>query len=206
MNENILTNVSLIRYYNLVRGTNKTRLTPLEVLSIGVQVNAFDVLPKGTNGFHWTDGLIDLHFNGNDYISFPDIIKDSLPTYSEEKGVSNNAISFKVSSVNDSVRALALGGFLKDSQFNIYMVILNPYDSSVIESTNMFTGFLDTVQATYDPIAGKNEMEIRVNSIYKKLDRTPALIAANGVYQSYYPGDAYFSLLGSVNQDQIWRK
>ena len=51
----------------------------------------------------------------------------------------------------------------------------------------------------------KNEMTVYINSVYKKLDRQPPMIAANSVYQSYYPSDAYFSLLGQVNQNQTWK-
>ncbi|HFR2393415.1 TPA: DUF2163 domain-containing protein, partial [Shigella sonnei] len=173
-------------------------------MSLGVNVTCFDVLPKGTNGFHWTDSLIDIDLDGYKYISFPDIISGSLPSYSEQKGMSNDAINFKISNVNASVRALALGGFLKDAQMNIKLVILNPYDSTVIDSMLMFTGFIDYVQAVTDPNQKQNEMTIYVNSVYKKLDRQPALIAANSVYQSYYRNDEYFSLLGQVNQNQNW--
>lgn len=205
MDENILTNTQLLKYWNLVRGGNKTRLTIMEVMSLGVHVTCFDVLPKGTNGFHWTDSLIDIDLDGNKYISFPDIITGSLPSFTEEKGISNDSINFKVSNVNQSTRALALGGFLKDAQMNITLVILNPYDSTVLYSMLMFSGFIDYVQAVADPNQKNNEMTIYVNSVYKKLDRQPPLIAANSVYQSLYKGDEYFSLLGQVNQDQIWR-
>jgi len=177
----------------------------MEVMSLGVHVTCFDVLPKGTNGFHWTDSLIDIDLDGNKYISFPDIITGSLPSFTEEKGISNDSINFKVSNVNQSTRALAFGGFLKDAQMNITLVILNPYDSTVLYSMRMFSGFIDYVQAVADPNQKNNEMTIYVNSVYKKLDRQPPLIAANSVYQSLYKGDEYFSLLGQVNQDQIWR-
>lgn len=205
MDENILTNKQLLRYWNLVRGGNKQRLTVMEVMSLGVHVTCFDVLPKGLNGFHWTDSLIDIDLDGNKYISFPYIITGSLPSFTEEKGISNDSINFKVSNVNQSVRALVFGGKFKDAQMNITLVILNPYDSTVLYSMRMFSGFIDYVQAVADPNQKNNEMTIYVNSVYKKLDRQPPLIAANSVYQSLYKGDEYFSLLGQVNQDQIWR-
>lgn len=205
MDENVLTNKQLLRYWNLVRGGNKQRLTVMEVMSLGVHVTCFDVLPKGLNGFHWTDSLIDIDLDGNKYISFPDIITGSLPSFTEEKGISNDSINFKVSNVNQSVRALVFGGKFKDAQMNITLVILNPYDSTVLYSMRMFSGFIDYVQAVADPNQKNNEMTIYVNSVYKKLDRQPPLIAANSVYQSLYKGDEYFSLLGQVNQDQIWR-
>lgn len=205
MDENILTNKQLLRYWNLVRGGNKQRLTVMEVMSLGVHVTCFDVLPKGLNDFHWTDSLIDIDLDGNKYISFPDIITGSLPSFTEEKGISNDSINFKVSNVNQSVRALVFGGKFKDAQMNITLVILNPYDSTVLYSMRMFSGFIDYVQAVADPNQKNNEMTIYVNSVYKKLDRQPPLIAANSVYQSLYKGDEYFSLLGQVNQDQIWR-
>ena len=205
MDDSILTNPNLIKYWKLVRGTDKTRLSMMDVMSLGVNVTCFDVLPKGSNGFHWTDSLIDISLNNNQYISFPDIISGSLPSYSETKGINNDAINFKVSNVNQSVRALALGGFLKDAKMNITLVILNPYDSTVLYSMLMFSGFIDYVQATADPNDKTNEMTIYVNSVYKKLDRQPALIAANSVYQSIYTGDEYFSLLVQVNQNQDWK-
>lgn len=110
-----------------------------------------------------------------------------------------------MSNVTASVRQLALGGFLKDAQVNIQLVILNPYDSTVLYSMLMFSGFIDYVQAVASPNDSKNEMTVYINSVYKKLDRQPPLLAANSVYQSYYKNDEYFSLLGQVNQDQTWR-
>ncbi|EFO2889191.1 MULTISPECIES: DUF2163 domain-containing protein [Enterobacter cloacae complex] len=205
MNASTYTNANLLKYWKLVRGTTKTQLSLMDIMSLGVFVTCFDVLPKGTNGFHWTDSLIDIPLDGYQYTSFPDIISGSLPSYSEQKGITNDAINFKISNVNASVRALALGGFLKDAQMNIKLVILNPYDSTVIDSMLMFTGFIDYIQAVADPNAKTNEMTVYVNSVYKKLDRQPALIAANSVYQSYYKGDEYFSLLGQVNQNQNWK-
>lgn len=56
MNENILTNVQLLQYWNLVRGGNKTKLTITELMSLGVHVICFDVIPKGTVPF---TGLMD---------------------------------------------------------------------------------------------------------------------------------------------------
>lgn len=205
MNASIYTNANLLKYWKLIRGTTETQLSLMEIMSLGVFVTCFDVLPKGTNGFHWTDSLIDISLDGYQYISFPDIISGSLPTYSEQKGINNDAINFKVSNVNASVRALALGGFFKDAHMNIKLVILNPYDSTVIDSMLMFSGFIDYVQAVADPNQKTNEMTIYVNSVYKKLDRQPALIAANSAYQSIYKGDEYFSLLGQVNQNQNWK-
>lgn len=205
MDDSVLTNPQLLKYWTLVRGTTKTRLTVMDVMSLGVNVTCFDVLPNATNGFHWTDSLIDISLDGNQYISFPDIISGSLPSYAETKGISNDSVNFKVSNVNTSVRALALGGFLKNAKMNIKLVILNPWDSTVLYSMLMFSGFIDYVQAIADPNAPQNEMTIYVNSVYKKLDRQPALIAANSVYQSIYSGDAYFSLLGQINQSQDWK-
>lgn len=205
MDDTILTNPQLLKYWNLVRGGNKSKLSITDVMSLGVHVRCFDVLPKGSSAFYWTDALTDVGINGNNYISFPDIIQDSLPSFQEEKGISNDSVNFKVSNVTSSVRQLALGGFLKDAQVNIRLAILNPYDSTVLYSMLMFTGFIDYCTAIASPNDKTNEMTIYVNSVYKKLDRQPPTIAANSVYQSYYPTDEYFSLLGQVNQDQIWR-
>ncbi|ROP61612.1 hypothetical protein EDF81_0083 [Enterobacter sp. BIGb0383] len=205
MDDNILTNPVLLRYWALMKGKEKTRLSITDVMSMGVHVTCFDVLPNGSSAFFWTDGLIDIVLNGNTYTSFPDIIQKSLPSFSEEKGISNDSINFKISNVNASVRQLALGGFLKDAKMNIRLVILNPFDSTVIYSMLMFSGFIDYCQAVADPNSPINEMTVYVNSVYKKLDRQAPVIAANSVYQSYYSGDQYFSLLGQVNQSQTWR-
>uniref|UniRef100_UPI001F14E7D2 DUF2163 domain-containing protein n=2 Tax=Serratia TaxID=613 RepID=UPI001F14E7D2 len=139
------------------------------------------------------------------YTSFPDLISDSFPSFTETKEINNNSINFKVSNVNDSTRTLALGGAFREAKVNIYLVILNPSDNSVLNSTLMFSGFIDYIQAEADPNAAKNEMSVYLNSVYKKLDLQPRTIAANSVYQSYYPGDEYFSLLGQVNANQSWR-
>lgn len=205
MDDNILTNPELLRYWKLMKGNEKTRLSITDVMSMGVHITCFDVLPNGSSPFFWTDGLIDVVINGNTYTSFPDIVQDSLPSFSEEKGISNDSINFKISNVNASVRQLALGGFLKDAKMNIRLAILNPFDSTVIYSMLMFSGFIDYCQAVADPNSKTNEMTVYVNSVYKKLDRQAPVIAANSVYQSYYKGDEYFSLLGQVNQSQTWR-
>lgn len=205
MDDSIFTNAELLKYWNVVRGGNKTVLSMTDLMSLGVHVTCFDVLPNGYSAFHWTDGLIDINVNGTTYTSFPDIVQDSLPSFTEEKGISNDAINFKISNVNQSVRQLAFTGLLRNAKVNIRLVILNPYDSSTLYSMLIFSGFIDYVQATANPNDKTNEMTVYVNSIYKKLDRQPPVIAANSVYQSYYPGDAYFSLLGQVNNNQVWR-
>jgi len=205
MNE-LLTNPDLLQYWNLTRGGNKTKLTINELMSLGVHCRAIDMFPKnGIPPIFWTDGFVDLNINGTQYTSFPDLISDSFPSFTETKEINNNSINFKVSNVNDSTRTLALGGAFREAKVNIYLVILNPADNSVLNSTLMFSGFIDYIQAEADPNAAKNEMSVYLNSVYKKLDLQPRTIAANSVYQSYYPGDEYFSLLGQVNANQSWR-
>ncbi|HIE0608169.1 TPA: DUF2163 domain-containing protein [Serratia marcescens] len=205
MNE-LLTNPDLLQYWNLTRGGNKTKLTITELMSLGVHCRAIDVFPKNEiPPIFWTDGFVDLNINGTQYTSFPDLISDSFPSFTETKEINNNSINFKVSNVNDSTRTLALGGAFREAKVNIYLVILNPADNSVLNSTLMFSGFIDYIQAEADPNSAKNEMSVYLNSVYKKLDLQPRTIAANSVYQSYYPGDEYFSLLGQVNANQSWR-
>lgn len=205
MNE-LLTNPELLQYWNLTRGGNKTKLTITELMSLGVHCRAIDVFPKNEiPPIFWTDGFVNLNINGTQYTSFPDLISDSFPSFTETKEINNNSINFKVSNVNDSTRTLALGGAFREAKVNIYLVILNPADNSVLNSTLMFSGFIDYIQAEADPNAAKNEMSVYLNSVYKKLDLQPRTIAANSVYQSYYPGDEYFSLLGQVNANQSWR-
>ncbi|WP_439069246.1 DUF2163 domain-containing protein [Serratia nevei] len=205
MNE-LLTNPELLKYWNLTRGGNKTKLTITQLMSLGVHCKAIDVFPKNSiPPIFWTDGFVDLNINGTQYTSFPDLISDSFPSFTETKEINNNSISFKVSNVNDSTRTLALGGALREAKVNIYLVILNPADNTVLNTTLMFSGFIDFIQAEADPNNPKNEMTVNLNSVYKKLDLQPRTIAANSVYQSYYPGDEYFSLLGQVNANQSWR-
>lgn len=202
----LLTNPDLLKYWNLTRGGNKTKLTITELMSLGVHCKAIDVFPKNSiPPIFWTDGFVDLNINGTLYTSFPDLISDSFPSFTETKEINNNSISFKVSNVNDSTRTLALGGALREAKVNIYLVILNPADNTVLNTTLMFSGFIDYIQAEADPNNPKNEMTVNLNSVYKKLDLQPRTIAANSVYQSYYPGDEYFSLLGQVNANQSWR-
>ncbi|HIF6677116.1 TPA: DUF2163 domain-containing protein [Serratia marcescens] len=202
----LLTNPELLKYWNLTRGGNKTKLTITELMSLGVHCKAIDVFPKNSiPPIFWTDGFVDLNINGTQYTSFPDLISDSFPSFTETKEINNNSISFKVSNVNDSTRTLALGGALREAKINIYLVILNPADNTVLNTTLMFSGFIDYIQAEADPNNPKNEMTVNLNSVYKKLDLQPRTIAANSVYQSYYPGDEYFSLLGQVNANQSWR-
>ncbi|MGP2601873.1 DUF2163 domain-containing protein [Serratia ureilytica] len=205
MNE-LLTNPELLKYWNLTRGGNKTRLTITELMSLGVHCKAIDVFPKNSiPPIFWTDGFVDLNINGTLYTSFPDLISDSFPSFTETKEINNNSISFKVSNVNDSTRTLALGGAFREAKVNIYLAILNPADNTVLNTTLMFSGFIDYIQAEAEPNNPKNEMTVNLNSVYKKLDLQPRTIAANSVYQSYYPGDEYFSLLGQVNANQSWR-
>ncbi|MBJ9240875.1 DUF2163 domain-containing protein [Citrobacter braakii] len=205
MNPNILTNPALLEYYNLFRGTNKTVLTIMDVLSMGVHVRAFDVIPKSIPPFYWNDGLNPITFGGTQYTPFPDLVTDSLPAFSEEKQIVNAAMTFKISNVNGSVRALSLGGALKDAQVNLYMVILNPATGDVLDYWRMYTGFIDFIEATANPISTTNELTVTVNSVYKQLDLQTRTLAANSVYQSYYKGDEIMSLLGVVNSGQTWR-
>jgi hypothetical protein len=205
MDNSVLTNPNLLKYWNLVRRQSRTSLSVMEVMSIGINCMCFEVLPKGENGYYWTDALNDVSFNGHSYISFPDIVTGSLPDITEEKGVSNDSLNFKLSNVNDLVRAQALGGYFKDAKISMTMVLLNPFNNTVLYSQLLFSGFIDYVQAQADPIKKTNDMTIYINSIYKKLDRQPPLMGANSVYQSYYPGDQAMSLLGQVNNDQIWK-
>jgi hypothetical protein len=62
---------------------------------------------------------------------------------------------------------------------NITLAILNPFDSTVLYSMLMFSGFIDYIQAVAEPNDMKNEMTVYINSVYKKLDRQPPMIAAN---------------------------
>ena len=70
----------------------------------------------------------------------------------------------------------------------------------------MFAGFIDYCQATANPNEAVTEMTVNINSIYQKLDVQTRTLASNSVYQSYYKGDEFMSLLGQVNKaDQEWR-
>ncbi|MDV0678309.1 DUF2163 domain-containing protein [Citrobacter freundii] len=205
MNPSIFTNPDLLEYWELMRGEKKTSLNVMEVLSLGVHVKCFDVLPTRVPAIYWTDGLGTVTLGNRSYISYPDLVTDTLPAFTEERKIHNAALTFKISNVNTSTRALALSGAFKDAKVNIYMVILNPANGSVLDYWNMYSGFIDFFESSTDPIQGKNEMTVNLNSIYKQLDLQSRTICANSVYQSYWPGDEIMSLLGIVNSGQTWK-
>ncbi|MGI1608011.1 DUF2163 domain-containing protein [Klebsiella michiganensis] len=204
--DDLLTNPNLLKYWNLVKGENKTKLTITDVMSLGQHVTAFDVFSVGQNSIHWTDAFKDITLGGRLYLSFPDIVQDTLPSFNEEKGVSNNSISFKISNIDNSVQMMALSGQLFKAKVNIIMVVLDPYTTEPIYSSLMFCGYIDYCQAVANPNNAVTEMTVNINSIYQKLDVQTRTLAANSVYQSYYKGDEFMSLLGQVNKaDQEWR-
>lgn len=206
MNESILTNDNLLKYWSLIRGETKTRLTITDVMSMGVHVIGFDLLPRSSSAIYWTDGFVPIQLNGAVYQPFPDLIQDSLPSFSEEKGINNDSIDFTVSNVDNATRIAAMAGQFDKAKMNITLIILNPFDSTPIYQQRMFTGYIENFECTVNPFSEVNEMKITVNSVYKRLDVSPKTLAANSVYQSYYPGDAIMSLLGQVNkEDQVWR-
>ena len=55
--DELLTNPNLLKYWNLVKGESKTKLTITDVMSLGQHVTAFDVFPVGQNSIHWTDAM-----------------------------------------------------------------------------------------------------------------------------------------------------
>lgn len=200
----VLTNPDLIEYWNLYR-EHKDVVTIPDVLSLGVHIRCFEVIPKNITPLYWSDGLGTVSFGGSTYTPFPDLITDSLPSFTEEKQIVNSAVTFKVSNVNQSTRALSLGGAFKEAKVNIYLAILNPANGEVLDYWRMFSGYIDFITASTDPISKKNELTVSVDSIYKQLDLQTRTLAANSVYQSYYPGDNMMSLLGVINSGQTWR-
>lgn len=206
MNDSILTNPDLLKYWNLLRGETKTKLTITDLMSMAVHVTCFDLLPRSVSAIYWTDGFAPVQLNGAVYQPFPDLIQDSLPTFSEEKGISNDAIDFTVSNVDNATRIMAMSGQLDKAKFIVTLVILNPYTSAPLYQQRMFTGYIENFECTVNPFSEINEMKVTVNSVYQSLSRTPKTLAANSVYQSIYPGDEIMSLLGQVNKaDQVWR-
>ena len=111
--DDILSNKDLVDYFNLCRGTSKTKLTVTDLFSIGVHVRCFDVLPTSIDPIFFNDGLIDLNIAGKNYVAFPDLVTDSLPSFSEEKQIANTSVTFIVSNVNQSMYILAMGGAFK---------------------------------------------------------------------------------------------
>lgn len=87
MNAGVFTNPDLLEYWNVFRGGNKKQLTLTEVLSMGIHVKCFDVIPKAIDSIHWTDGLGEVTLGGTLYVPFPDLITDSLPSFTEEKQI-----------------------------------------------------------------------------------------------------------------------
>lgn len=202
----ILSNPDLLKYWKLIRGDTKTKLTITEVMSISIHVTAFEVYPRTMNAIYWTDGFNPMTMDGKTYQPFPDLVQDSLPTFSEEKGMGNDTIDFTISNVDNATRIAAMSGQLDKAKVNILLVILNPFTSEVLYNQLLFSGFIENFECTVNPFSQINEMKVTVNSIYQRLDRTPKTLAANSVYQSYYPGDDFMSLLGQVNkEDQVWR-
>lgn len=210
MNSAIFTNAALLSYYNMTHGTTLTVLNLAQLMSMGVHVKCVDVYPQqgtGVNAIHLTDGYIDIVAGGINYTSFPDFINDSFPTFTEQKDISNDSIAFKVSNVNSSFRVLALGGAFKSAQVNVYLTILSPADNSVLVHDLIYAGYIDYFESVSNNTADNitNELTVNLNSVWKKLDVQTKTSAANSVHQSTHPGDAYFSLLGIVNANQVWK-
>jgi hypothetical protein len=210
MNSGIFTNAALLQYYNLTRGKSKTVLTLSDIMSLGVHIKSVDVYPQqgsGVGALHLNDGYVNFTVNGNIYTSFPDFINDSFPSFTEQKDISNDSVSFKISNVNKSFQVLAIGGSLRQAQVNIYLTILSPADNSVLVHDLMFSGYIDYFEnvANNEQQNLKNELTVNLNSVWKKLDVQTKTLAANSVHQSTHPGDAYFSLLGIVNSGQTWK-
>lgn len=204
--DDLLSNPDLIKYWNQFMGGNKTVLTIANIMDLAIHVTAFEVLPRSMSAIYWNDGFATLEMDGKTYQPFPDLVQDSLPSFSEEKGISNDAIDFTVSNVDNATRIAAMAGDLDNAKINILLVILNPYTSEPLYSQLLFSGYIENFECTVNPFSEVNEMKVTVNSIYQRLDRTPKTLAANSVYQSYYPGDQIMSLLGQVNkEDQVWR-
>lgn len=204
--DSILSNPDLLKYWKLIRGETKTKLTIAELMSISIHVTAFEVLPRTMNAIYWTDGFTPITMDGKTYQPFPDLVQDSLPAFAEEKGMGNDTIDFTISNVDNATRIAAMSGQLDNAKVNILLVILNPFTSDVLYNQLIFSGFVENFECTVNPFSEVNKMKVTVNSIYQRLDRTPKTLAANSVYQSYYPGDAIMSLLGQVNkEDQVWR-
>ncbi|WP_368894184.1 DUF2163 domain-containing protein [Kluyvera ascorbata] len=204
MNKDIFTNPDLLEYWALYREP-KNELTISDVLSMGVHVRCFDVIPKAVTPIYWNDGLSTISFGGSTYTPFPDLITDSLPSFTEEKQIVNSSITFKISNVNTTTRALSLGGAFKEAKVNLYLAILNPANGEVLDYWRLFSGYIDFITATTNPLNAKNELTVSVDSVYKQLDLQTRTLAANSVYQSYYPGDNMMSLLGVINSGQTWR-
>lgn len=204
MNKDIFTNPDLLEYWALYREP-KNELTISDVLSMGVHVRCFDVIPKAVTPIYWNDGLSTISFSGSTYTPFPDLITDSLPSFTEEKQIVNSSITFKISNVNTTTRALSLGGAFKEAKVNLYLAILNPANGEVLDYWRLFSGYIDFITATTNPLNAKNELTVSVDSVYKQLDLQTRTLAANSVYQSYYPGDNMMSLLGVINSGQTWR-
>ncbi|PWW04986.1 DUF2163 domain-containing protein [Mangrovibacter plantisponsor] len=201
------TNASLLQYYNMHRGTNKTSLTLPEVVSVGCTVIAVDVMPKSITPLHWNDGFTDISINGVQYISYPGFMDNGFPNITEQKNITNDGITFTLSGIEQDNMVLALDGAYQNAKVNFMLVILNPADNSVLEYQTMYSGYVDYVSASannqHDSI--KNELEININSIWKKLDNDPKTLAANSVHQSMHPGDNFFSLLGILHAEQTWK-
>ncbi|MBK5014002.1 DUF2163 domain-containing protein [Pantoea sp. S62] len=209
MNESVFTNQTLLDFYNLKRGTNKTRLTMSDVTSLGVIVRCVDIYPvpgSPAPQLHLTDAFTDVMANGITYTSFPDFINNSFPTFNEQKDIQNESLSFRISNVEPSFRVLATSGAFRKAKVNIYLTIMSPADNTVIDHDMMFSGYIDyfEVSANNQSQGIINEITVNINSIWNKLDVQMRTLAANSVHQSTHPGDEFFSLLGIIHSQQYW--
>lgn len=208
MNNSILTNPDLIKYWNITRGDTKTVLTESDVYQLNVIVKCLDVIPNSQIApIYITDSWADLTANGIDYKSAPDFLDDSFTTTTEKNSISNNGTSFKISNVEQTYLSLLSQGLLNNAKVNIYLTVLNPANGNVISHERMFSGYINNFESTFSNTTGstKNETTLNLNSIWKKLDRSQPVLSSTSIHQSTHKGDKFFDLIGIINSTQQWK-
>ncbi|MBG0750350.1 hypothetical protein Q7O_000081 [Pectobacterium carotovorum subsp. carotovorum PCCS1] len=85
------------------------------------------------------------------------------------------------------------------------MIILNPANGLVVSHIRYFTGYIDGFNTDINPLEGKNELTININSTWKKLDQTQRVLSSTSVHQSVHKGDKFFDLIGVIQSSQIWK-
>lgn len=204
----VLSNPELVKYWNLMRGDNKSVLTERELYQCGIMVKLIDLLPPTGSNLYLTDAVVEQNINGIVYKPIPDLIDSSFANYVEKNQINNTGTTFKISNVSQDYLSLALRGLWKDAKVNIWMGIVNPATGAVLYRYRIFSGYIDYFSSDFsvDGTNTQNETTVNLNSIWKKLDQTQRLLSSTSIHQSTHKGDKFFDLIGILNSsEQFWQ-
>lgn len=96
----VLSNPELVKYWNLMRGDNKSVLTERELYQCGIMVKLIDLLPPTGSNLYLTDAVVEQNINGIVYKPIPDLIDSSFANYVEKNQINNTGTTFKISNVS----------------------------------------------------------------------------------------------------------